>query len=117
MSHREITTQDTDTDLASLEKRRMVEPDEVPNDGPLFSAMSLEEQRAEIKDHIRKHPCDAGLISEALSEYSRDAAVQYGAMLDSYFAGDLRRFASLADFAIRNYIGAEIQRLWDEERR
>lgn len=102
--------------LFEIKQRRMVEPDEPPNDGPLFSAMSLEEQRAAIRDHLQKHPCDAGLISEALSEYSREAAVQYGAMLDSYFAGDLQRFALLADFAIRNYIGAEIQRLWDEER-
>lgn len=108
----EITIQATDAALARLEKRRMVEPDELPNEGPLFSDLAIDEQRSMIRDHLCKFYCDKGLIGEAINQ-----VLVIDRILEAFFANDKDEVARLFDVAVRDYIGAEIQRLWDEERR
>lgn len=74
-----------------------------------FLELSEQAQRTTIRDHIRMEPVDDSLFGEAINDHELKQQIRA-----AFYAGDGDQAYRLFDRAIREYLGAEIQRGWDK---
>lgn len=70
-----------------------------------FADFDEAKQRGLIRDHLRKWPCDGGLLGEAINEHRLAGSIQ-----EAFLSGDVVQLGKLVDRAMREYLGAEYER-------
>jgi hypothetical protein len=84
---------------------------DIPEDNePMFDELHEPDQRSTIRDYLRKWPYERGLLGEAINEHRYNGQIEA-----AFFANDIAQLGTLVDIAIREYLGAQVQREWDEK--